>query len=158
MFRFLVRLGLASGEVIAPSDRVEGVSIWFRSERTEGSALTAIRAGLLGLYLSAGHGVVSRLVEVSTTKSRVRAELVGRPYCLLDMIGVEPSLQGRGFGRKILDEKLRELDSEHLPCYLETSTMGMARYYERFGFELVHQYRLGALDVFCLLREVGAGS
>ena len=158
VFRFLVRLGLASGEVIAPSDRMEGVSIWFRSERTEGSVLTAFRAGLFGLYPRVGHGIVSRLIQVSVAKGRARAELLTRPYCLLDLIGVEPSLQGRGFARKILDEKLRELDSEHLPCYLETCTMGLARYYGRCGFEVIRRYRLATVDVFCLLREVGAGS
>jgi ribosomal protein S18 acetylase RimI-like enzyme len=158
VFRFLVRLGLTSGEVIAPSEGIEGVSIWFRSEGTGSSALTAFRAGLLGLYLRVGHGAVARLIQVSATKSRARAKLLSRPYCLLDMIGVEPSLQGRGLARKMLDEKLGELDGEHLPCYLETSRPGTARYYERFGFELVHQYRFASMDVFCLLREVGAGS
>jgi predicted N-acetyltransferase YhbS len=74
------------------------------------------------------------------------------------MLGVEPSLQGRGLARKMIVEKLGELDGEHLPCYLETSRVGTARYYERFGFELVRQYRLASVDVFCLLREVGAGS
>lgn len=156
VFRFLVRLGLATGEVLAPSDRIEGVSIWVRSERAGGATLAAFQAGLLGLYLRAGHGVVARLLQVAATKSRARAELLTEPYCLLDMIGVEPSLQGRGLARTILEDKLRELDSEHLPCYLETSRITTARYYERFGFELIRQYRLATLDVFCLLRKVGA--
>lgn len=56
VFRFLVRLGLANGEVLAPSERIEGVSIWFRSEATDSTALTALRAGLFGLYLRAGRG------------------------------------------------------------------------------------------------------
>ena len=87
-----------------------------------------------------------------------RAELLSRPYFLLDMIGVEPSLQGQGFARRMVEEKLRDLDSQRLPCYLETSRMSTARYYERFGFELAGQYRLATVDVFCLLREIGAGS
>jgi GNAT superfamily N-acetyltransferase len=158
VFRFLVRLGLANGEVLAPSERIEGVSIWFRSDATNSTALTALRAGLLGLYLRVGRGVVSKLMQVSATKSRARAELLSRPYCLLDMIAVEPSLQGQGLARRMLEEKLHELDSQHLPCYLETSRMSTARYYERFGFELAHQYRLATMDVFCLLREIGTGS
>jgi ribosomal protein S18 acetylase RimI-like enzyme len=158
VFRFLVRLGLANGEVLAPSDRIEGVSIWFRSEGTDSSALSVLRAGLLGLYLRVGHGVVSRLMQISVTKSRARAELLSRPYCLLDMIGVDPSLQGQGFARRMLEEKLHELDSQQLPCYLETSRTSTARYYERLGFELARQYRLATMDVFCLLREIGAGS
>jgi GNAT superfamily N-acetyltransferase len=153
VFRFLVRLGLANGEVLAPSERIEGVSIWFRSESMDSSALLALRSGLVGLYRRVGSGVVSRLMQVSATKRRVRAEMLSRPCCLLDMIGVDPSLQGQGFARRMLEEKLRELDRQQRCCYLETSRMSTARYYERFGFELAHQYRLAAMDVFCLLRE-----
>ena len=156
VFRFLVRLAQADGEVLAPSERIEGVSIWYRSECTHGSALTAFRAGLLGLCLRVGYGPVSRLLQVSATKSNARAKLLSRPYCLLDMIGVEPSQQKHGLARSMLEEKLHELDGERLPCYLETSRMSTARYYERFGFEIVHRYQLATMDVLCLLREVGA--
>jgi ribosomal protein S18 acetylase RimI-like enzyme len=158
IFRFLVRRALADGEVIAPSERIEGVSIWYRSERVDGSALAALRAGFLGLYLDVGHGAVARLLQVAATKSSHRARLLCRPYCLLDMIGVEPSMQRLGHARKMIEQKLEQLDGERRPCYLETSREGTASYYERYGFELARRYQLAGMDVFCLLREVGAGS
>jgi ribosomal protein S18 acetylase RimI-like enzyme len=158
IFRFLVRLGLAHGEVLAPSGRIEGVSIWYRSDLENNSALAAFRAGLVGLYLRVGHGATSRLIQVSAQKTRVRAKLLSQPYCLLDMIGVDPALQGQGFARTMIEEKLRELDGQRLPCYLETSREATAKYYERFGFEIVQRYRLGTVDVFCLLRKLAAGS
>jgi ribosomal protein S18 acetylase RimI-like enzyme len=156
VFRFLVRLALAQGEVLAPSGRIEGVSLWYRSDHARGSVLAAVRAGLVGLYLRAGHGAVSRLIQVSTEKRRVRAKLLAQPYCLLDMIGVDPLLQGQGFARIMIEEKLRELDRERVACYLETSRRETAKYYGRFGFEIVHEYRLATVDVFCLLRKFGA--
>jgi ribosomal protein S18 acetylase RimI-like enzyme len=156
VFRFLIRLGLAHGEVLAPSERIEGVSLWYRSDRERDSALDAFHAGLLGLYLRVGHAAMSRLIQVSTKKRQVRAKLLSQPYCLLDMIGVDPSQQGQGFARAMIEEKLRELDHERLACYLETSRRDTARYYERFGFEVVHAYRLATVDVFCLLRKIGA--
>lgn len=156
VFRFLLRLGLAQGEVLSPSERIEGVSLWCRSDRPHASALDAFRAGLLGLYLRVGHGAFSRLIQVSTEKQRVRAERLSEAYCLLDMIGVDPLLQGRGLARTMIEEKLRQLDGERLPCYLETSKRATATYYEGFGFEIVHAYRLATVDVFCLWRKVGA--
>ena len=156
VFGFLLHLGLAHGEVLAPSARIEGVSLWHRSDRPHGSALDAFRAGLFGLYLRVGHGAVSRLVQVSATKRRVRAERLMEPYCLLDMIGVDPTLHGQGLARMMIEEKLRELDVEGLPCYLETSRSALATYYQRFGFEIVHQFRLATVDVFCLRRKIGA--
>lgn len=156
VFRFLLRLGLAHGEVLAPSSRIEGVALWYRSDREHDSALDACRAGLLGLYLRTGHGTVSRLIQLAAEKRRVRAERLSQPYCLLDMIGIDPLLHGRGFARRMIEEKLRDLDRERLPCYLETSRRTTTHYYERFGFEVVHAYRLATLDVFCLWRKVGA--
>lgn len=158
IFRFLVRMALANGEVIAPSERIEGVSIWYRSEQSDGSPLTALWAGFLGLYLGVGRGPVSRLLQVAETKSTHRANLLSRPYCLLDMVGVAPSMQRLGHAQKMIEEKLEELDGKGLPCYLETSRAGTAKYYERYGFELARRYELAGMDVFCLLREVGTGS
>jgi GNAT superfamily N-acetyltransferase len=157
VFRFLIRLGLAHGEVLAPSERIEGVALWYRSENAHASALDALRAGLLGLYLRAGHGAVSRLIQVASHKKSVRAQRLSEPYCLLDTIGVDPALHGLGFARMMIEEKLRTLDREGRPCYLETSRRDTAKYYERLGFTIVHEYRLATVDVFCLFRKIGAG-
>lgn len=112
LFRFLVRLGRRNGEIISPSERIDGVSIWIPSERAKSSALTALQAGLLALYFRAGRGPVSRLIEVGTKKGEVRDSLRMQPHCLLDMIGVEPSLQKRGIGRRMIEDKLTELDGQ----------------------------------------------
>lgn len=156
VFGFLVRLGLAHGEVLAPSERIEGVSVWYRSEHAHSSPLMALRAGLLGLFLRLGPSGAWRLIRVSALKSRARIRLLSGPYCLLDMIGIDPSLQGQGLARTMIETKLLELDRERVPCYLETSRREMASYYQRFGFEMVHEYRLATMDVFCLLRKIGA--
>lgn len=85
----------------------------------------------------------------------MRDRLLSQPYCLLDMIGVDPPLQRRGFGRMMIEEKLRELDYHEIPCYLETSRRENIAYYGKFGFRPVNEYRLAATEVFCLLRNPG---
>lgn len=157
IFRFLVGLGLSNGEVISPSEKIEGVSIWFHSQDSNSSFLTALRAGLLDLYFHVDYGAVSRLIEIGSQKRARRDQLLSQPYCLLDMIGVDPSLQRHGFGRKMIEEKLSELDNDCIPCYLETSRVENINYYNNLGFKLVHDYQLMNVNVFCLLREVRAG-
>ena len=61
------------------------------------------------------------------------------PHLYLGMIGVSPTFQGEGIGRKLLEPVLKKADRTNMPCYLETTTTGAVRFYERLGFEVVHQ-------------------
>lgn len=68
------------------------------------------------------------------------------------MIGVDPLLQRHGYGRRMIEEKLIELDGRKIPCYLETSRIENIAYYVKLGFKLIHEYKIMNIKVFCLLR------
>jgi predicted GNAT family acetyltransferase len=150
---FVLRLGIAKGEVIGPSNRMEGVSIWLPPNRSKSSAMDAIRAGLLNLFVHIKPGTIRTFIEVGKTKGKMRTEIIKGQYYLCDMIGVDPLLQKQGFGRKMIEAKLLEFDREEMPCYLETSKHENIAYYERFGFSLINKYKIQDIDVFCLKRD-----
>jgi ribosomal protein S18 acetylase RimI-like enzyme len=52
-------------------------------------------------------------------------------------LGISPAYQRQGIGSLLLQPILKQADSEGLPCYLETSTEGGVRFYQRRGFEVV---------------------
>ena len=151
--RFLLSLGMAKGEVIGPSDKMEGVSIWLPSKGSKASGMDAIRAGFLNLFAHVKPGTISRLMEIGKIKGRRRAEVIKGQYYLCDMIGVDPPLQKQGFARKMIEAKLLEFDREEMPCYLETSKHENVSYYKRFGFSQINEYRIKDVDVFCLKRD-----
>lgn len=151
--RFLLSLGIAKGEVIGPSNKMEGVSIWLPSKGSNGSGMDAIRAGLLNLFFHIKPGTVSRFIEVGKIKGEMRAEIIKGQYYLCDMIGVDPLLQKQGFGRRMIEAKLLEFDRVKMPCYLETSKHENIVYYERFGFSQINNYKIQDVDVFCLKRD-----
>jgi ribosomal protein S18 acetylase RimI-like enzyme len=155
LFRFLVRLGMSKGDVFAPSERIEGVSIWIDSHRMSSSFFEVLRAGILGAGWHLGLAATKRLVEVGTKKQEHRARAVAQRYCLLDMIAVDPSMQKRGLGRTMIDDKLARLDRAGVPCYLETSESANLAYYGKLGFAVAHEYRIADIDVYGLLRPVG---
>ena len=150
---FLLRLGIAKGEVIGPSDKVEGVSIWFHSSVLKNSGLDAIYAGLLSLFLYLNPKTIGRFIEVGKFKGRMRSKIIQEPYYLCDMIGVDPIHQRKGYGRKMIEDKLSELDNKIIPCYLETSESENVAYYERLGFSHIHNYQIHDVGIFCLKRD-----
>ncbi len=152
LFKFLICLGLANGEVISTSERLEGVSIWIYSKNNNFSLLTVLQAGLLSLCFRVNFGVLYRLIKIGNRKRETRTKIISGYYCLLDMIGVDPLLQRHGYGRRMIEEKLIELDGRKIPCYLETSRIENIAYYVKLGFKLIHEYKIMNIKVFCLLR------
>ena len=55
----------------------------------------------------------------------------------LSILGVDPTLQGRGIGARLLAPTLAEADAAGAVTWLETFTTRGASFYERVGFTLV---------------------
>lgn len=53
----------------------------------------------------------------------------------LSIVGLHPSRQGRGLGRLLLAEVLREADACGVATYLETFTPRNMKFYQRIGYE-----------------------
>ncbi len=55
----------------------------------------------------------------------------------LELVGVEPDLQGQGIGGKVVEAALRVADAASEPAYLETDTARNVEFYRRHGFEVM---------------------
>ena len=62
---------------------------------------------------------------------------VPQAYWYLSMLGVDPAYQNQGVGSSLIQPILEQADRDNLPCYLETSTAGGVRFYQRHNFEVV---------------------
>ena len=56
------------------------------------------------------------------------------PHWLLDQLAVDPSMQGRGIGRAMLELAIVRAAADQLPLFLETGTERNVALYRRFGF------------------------
>jgi predicted N-acetyltransferase YhbS len=54
----------------------------------------------------------------------------------LALLGVDPSAQGQGIGRKLLQPRLDDCDANGVSIYLETQKQENLAYYGRFGFSV----------------------
>jgi ribosomal protein S18 acetylase RimI-like enzyme len=152
VFRFILRIAALQGEIVAPTRGIEAIAIWTRSDKARLSVTGALRAGFLALPIEVGLQTTRRLLKLVKQKQAQRRKLLEGQYHLLDMLGVDPGLQGKGYGRVLIEAKLDELDHTHEQCYLETSDVRNIEYYRRHGFDLVHEHSIETLPVYCLLR------
>lgn len=62
----------------------------------------------------------------------------------LPMIGVDPRAQGQGLGAELMRYAIARCDQDRALAYLETANPRNIPLYERFGFEVMAQFQMGA--------------
>lgn len=84
-----------------------------------------------------------RLPRVLRALAALEADHPTESHYYLPFIGVDPRWQGRGLGGALLAPILARCDSEQLPAFLEASTARNRALYERHGFTVMEEFRLG---------------
>jgi ribosomal protein S18 acetylase RimI-like enzyme len=69
------------------------------------------------------------------------------PHWYLPLIGVDPALQGRGYGAALMRHAVRRLDADGVLAYLESSNPRNISLYQRHGFEILGTVQVGASPV-----------
>ena len=77
------------------------------------------------------------------------------PVWYLEIIGVDPAVQGRGIGTALIQHGMERAQADGLPAFLETSVEGNVAYYERLGFRVVEEgdAPLGGPHVWFMRRD-----
>ena len=76
------------------------------------------------------------------------------PHWYLALLGVDPTHQGRGLGRALLDPILDRCDENIEPAYLETQKPENLPFYSRFGFQILDEVRVpGSPPVWLMWRD-----
>jgi GNAT superfamily N-acetyltransferase len=115
--------------------KLAGVAAWVPPEAAEISGGVRAQASKLALRalfpvmagkLLAGFGGLSALHPEES-------------HWYLAFVGVEPALQERGVGARLLAPVLQRADAEGSLCYLETPFRETHRFYERLGFAVTSE-------------------
>jgi len=158
-FEFMIRFGISYGEVYATSPSMEGVAIWFPSDKYEVTTWKMIRVGGLSLiyYLlrKEGRDLSSKLLAYDEYASRIRSRHAPFLCLYLSLMGVNPKFQGRGYASTLMKPMLIRIDKEHLPCFLETHNEESIPIYKHYGFEIVEEGTIPGTDIVhcAMLRE-----
>jgi len=87
------------------------------------------------------------LEDVLLTLEKMGQSHPEESHWYLPVIGVEPNAQGRGLGGALLRHALARCDAEGSPAYLESTNPRNISLYERHGFEVIDEIRVGACPV-----------
>jgi ribosomal protein S18 acetylase RimI-like enzyme len=84
----------------------------------------------------------TKLVARARAAQRVSERHPREPHWYLFAIGVDPEMQGKGIGSKLLRIVTARCDADKTAAYLEASTETNARLYERHGFRVTEELRV----------------
>jgi len=143
-----VRYCLKYGEVYAPSEDLEGIIGWIPGKYADMNAWRAIRSGSMGVGMRMGLNTAMRMGTIFKPVGKDRREhMAGHTFLYVLVFGVSTELQGKGFGRKLIDAAIEKSEREGLHLYLETETEENVRMYEHFGFRLLKKITLPIVDL-----------
>ena len=143
-----VRYCLKYGEVYGPSEDLEGVIGWVPGKYADMTWWRAIHSGSIGLGMRMGLNAAKKIETVFKPLAEDRHEhMAGCTYLYPLVVGVATELQGKGFGRKLIDAAIEKSECEALQLYLETATEENMKMYEHFGFRLLKRITLPIVDL-----------
>jgi ribosomal protein S18 acetylase RimI-like enzyme len=154
-FRYALYYSVRYGEVYAASPDLEGVAGWIPSDNYPVTFLKSIRSVPLSVIIGFGREGGSRMKHPGDYMDAVHERLAPFKHWFLQVIGVDPQFQGKGYAGKLLRPMLARVDGEGLPCYLETLEEKNVRLYEHFGFKMIEKSAIPetGLTNWAMLRE-----
>jgi GNAT superfamily N-acetyltransferase len=123
-----------------------GASLWFPPgvKTPEEALMAAVSASVLE----------ERLETVGAVFEATEGFHPDEPHWYLAVLGADAHFQGQGLGAALLTHTLAMCDSTGHPAYLESSNPRNISIYERHGFEVMDEIRIGDCPVMTpMLRE-----
>ena len=151
-FSLLMRARIALGMpviVARGDDGIQGAAMGYATTHPEWQADLSEE---WSRFEKAIPGMTDRMAVYDGVAARFKP---AAPHYYLGVIGVDPRLHGRGYGKQLLDAfcDLSAHDKLSDGVYLETAQESNVGFYERCGFAEVGRGNLGGATLWCMYRS-----
>jgi GNAT superfamily N-acetyltransferase len=135
-FDYAMSEGARMGRLVVWPDPSVGAAVWLLPAETSAYDTEAkAKAEFLAAALGATGGDAYRRI-IDSMRPRASAVVADSAW-YLSIVGVTPSAQGQGIGRRLMEPTLAEADDAGVDCYLETFDRPNPGFYHRLGFSAV---------------------
>ena len=154
-FQYVLRYCLKYGEIHVTSSNLEGIAAWLPSQNFPITIWKTLRSVPLSVLFNMGQESGRQMKAYADYIDNVHKRLAPFPHRFLQVIGVDPAYQGRGYASRLLLPALARAGRDGLPCYLETLDEKDVAIYRHFGFEVIEQSRVPRTNLtnWAMLRE-----
>lgn len=131
--------GECFGELFLPAEQSHGASIW--SKPLDGAAAREMKKRKKQfLQEQLGAQSLETYTAIVDYMAEQAAPLIGEEDWYLSIVGVSPTLQGRGIGPGLINRVLEKTDCLGANTFLETFTPRTISFYERLGFVVAGEF------------------
>jgi ribosomal protein S18 acetylase RimI-like enzyme len=154
-----VRYGLRYGQVYTTSERLEGIAVWVPPGKWAMTLHGLLLSGTLNPIIKMGLKTELKMMPLDKFMEDKHRELAPFPHWYLALLGVDPQYQKQGYASKLLRPMLDKIDSDNMPCFLETDSEKNYLMYQHFGFEIIDEYVLpkAGIRLWAMLRDKTKG-
>lgn len=148
---FVLQTGLEKGRVFATNESIDGVAVWLPPNSTKLSWFDFIKFGGLKIPLR----YILKMNSYDLHAKKVHHSAIKSPHWYLLSLSVQPALQGKSLGSKMLKPMLEYFDNTKQSCYLETHNQKNIPFYEKNGFKMMSITKLPKSDTnhYSMLRN-----
>jgi ribosomal protein S18 acetylase RimI-like enzyme len=132
-FDYSIQEGRDIGRCVHPADCTRGVAVWLLPRPSDMQSRAAHNK-LVFLDTTLGPEGCATYFRIVNFMSTEAANIVDDHAWYLSIVAVDPTSQGRGLGRKLLELTIAEADRVLATCYVETFSSRNIPFYERLGF------------------------
>ncbi len=138
-FDYSMSEGARLGRLVVWPDESIGAAVWLLpAEKSVYEAEAKAKGEFLAEVLgAAGADAYRSIVDFMRPRA---SHAVGETAWYLSIVGVTPSAQGRGIGKRLIEPTLADADEAGVDCYLETFDPRNPGFYQRLGFTAVASY------------------
>lgn len=134
-----LRVGIKYSEVYGTSENLEGIAIWRPPQNVNISYWKFVKHGGYKFQFKFGAETAKKMTFFQAVNNSIRDIYMKTPYWYLDVIGVDPKHQGKGFARMLLKPMLKRIDKDNFPIWAETNLKRNVIFYEHFDFSILEE-------------------
>lgn len=143
-FEIPIRFGIKYGFLYAPSEQLEGISIWIPYEKADMTMWRVIRSG--GFKSSFKLVKISKkflasMKEFSQLDKDRHKNMAGKRYLHLMSLAVDPEYQRKGIGSKLLKAMFKKTDSCGYSTYV-SADIDNVDFYKKYGFKVIKEINI----------------